>query len=162
MVTLVGEALVGEGNEVAHIDLLMGERGGAVDQAFAMALANPQEGHTPLLAVIQPNLLAKPCTLMVNKVTIKNARQAGLVFGPAQAAVAKAVVDSVHEGIIHKDKADEWFLIVSTFIEWDAKDKDKIYENNYEATKLAIRRALAEEPRIDEVLSKREAKHPFR
>jgi 5,6,7,8-tetrahydromethanopterin hydro-lyase len=48
------------------------------------------------------------------------------------------------------------------FIEWDAEDKKKIYDFNYEATKLAIKRALNNEPNVDEVLKKKDAaKHPF-
>jgi 5,6,7,8-tetrahydromethanopterin hydro-lyase len=160
--SLVGEALVGEGKEIAHIDLVIGEKGGAVEQAFMTSLASPRAGHTPLLAVLEPNLLAKPSTLMINKVTIKNANQAILMFGPAQAAVAKAVMDSVEEGVIPKEKADDLFIIVSVFIEWDAEDKKKIYDYNYEATKLAISRAFKREPNVDDVLAKKEkAKHPF-
>ena len=92
--TLVGEALAGVGPEVAHIDLVIGTRGSAVEQAFVNALASPAQGHTPLLAVLEPNLPARPSTLMVNKVTIKGARQAVLMYGPAQAAVARAVMHS--------------------------------------------------------------------
>ncbi len=160
--SLTGEALVGEGAEIAHIDLVIGPKGGAVDYAFMNSLASPREGHTPLLAVLEPNLQPKPATLMINKVTIKNADQAILMFGPAQAAVAKAVADSVGEGVLPKEKAEDILIIVSVFIEWDASDKKKIYDYNYEATKLAIKRAMANEPSIDEVLEKKEgAKHPF-
>jgi len=159
---LIGEALVGEGPEVAHIDLVIGEKGSSVEQAFVTALASPARGHTPLLAVLTPNIPAKPPTLMVNKVTIRNAGQALLIFGPAQAAVAKAVVDSVAGGIIPESKADDLFIIASVFIEWDAADKKRIYDWNYEATKIAIRRAITGEPRIKEVLvAKDTAKHPF-
>ena len=159
---LIGEALVGEGLEVAHIDLVIGEKGSSVEQAFVTALASPARGHTPLLAVLTPNIPAKPPTLMVNKVTIRNAGQALLIFGPAQAAVAKAVVDSVAGGIIPESKADDLFIIASVFIEWDAADKKRIYDWNYEATKIAIRRAITGEPRIKEVLvAKDTAKHPF-
>ena len=99
---------------------------------------------------------------MVNKVTIKNATQALLIFGPAQAAVAKAVVDSVAEGIIPESEADNLLIIASVFIEWDAVDKKKIYDWNYEATKTAIRRAITCEPKMNEVLAKKDtAKHPF-
>jgi formaldehyde-activating enzyme len=94
----VGESLVGEGNEVAHIDLLMGPRGSAAETAFANALTNQKAGFTSLLAVIAPNLLCKPPTILFNKVTIKGAKQAVQMFGPAQHAVAKAVADSVAEG----------------------------------------------------------------
>ena len=159
---LIGEALVGEGPEVAHIDLVIGKKGSSVEQAFVTALASPARGHTPLLAVLTPNIPAKPATLMVNKVTIRNAGQALLIFGPAQAAVAKAVVDSVSEGIIPGAEADNLLIIASVFIEWDAADKKKIYDWNYEATKLAIRRAVAGEPKMQEVLARKDtAKHPF-
>jgi 5,6,7,8-tetrahydromethanopterin hydro-lyase len=160
--TLVGEALVGSGPEIAHIDLVIGKKGGAVEQAFITALSSPATGHTPLLAVLEPNLPTKPSTLMVNKVTIKNAAQAVLIFGPAQAAVAKAVMDCVFEGLIPEDQAEDIFIIVSVFIEWDAKDKKKVYEYNYQATKFAIERAITGKPTVKEVLSKKDsAKHPF-
>ncbi|VVB71483.1 5,6,7,8-tetrahydromethanopterin hydro-lyase [uncultured archaeon] len=160
--TLVGEALVGEGPEIAHIDLVIGPSGGYVEQTFVHALASPAKGHTPLLAVLEPNLPAKPSTLMVNKVTIKNAAQAILMFGPAQAAVAKAVMDCVGEGTIPEMLAEELFIIVSVFIEWDAADKKKVYEYNYQATKLAIERAVARKPVASEVLARKDtAKHPF-
>ena len=160
--TLVGEALVGDSAEIAHIDLVIGKKGGAVEQAFVSALAAPAKGHTPLLAVLEPNLPAKPSTLMVNKVTIKKADQATLIFGPAQAAVAKAVMDCVSEGLIPEDQAEEILIIVSVFIHWDAKDKKKVYDYNYRATKFAIERAITGKPTVQEVLAKKDsARHPF-
>ena len=162
MESLIGEALVGEGKEIAHIDLVIGEKGGPVEAAFMTSLATPRVGHTPLLAVLEPNLPVKPSTLMINKVTIKNAKQAILMFGPAQAAIAKAVMDSVAKGTIPQEKAEDILIIVSVFIEWDASDKKKIYDYNYEATKLAIERAFAKQPTVSEVLEKKDtAKHPF-
>jgi 5,6,7,8-tetrahydromethanopterin hydro-lyase len=157
-----GEALVGEGDEVAHIDLLLGSKGGPVGQAFANALVSESEGHTNLLAVVTANLAAKPDTLMTNKVTIKGAKQAVQLFGPAQAAVARAVVASVAEGVIPKDQVDDLVIIVGVFIHWDAADDKKIYDYNYEATKLAIARALNGEPSTDKVLADTPAaRHPF-
>jgi 5,6,7,8-tetrahydromethanopterin hydro-lyase len=162
METLVGEALAGEGNEVAHIDLAIGAKGSPFETAFMSALASPESQHTPLLAVLAPNLMAKPATLIVNKVSIKNAAQAMLMFGPAQSAVARAVTDSVADGTIAKKDVEGLLLIVSVFIHWLAVDKKKIYDHNYEATRLAIRRAFAREPGIEEVLEKQKtAKHPF-
>src|ERR671921_2580904 len=107
---LVGESLVGEGNEVAHVDVLIGSKSGPVGEAFAHALVNQKEGHTNLLAIVAPNLPAKPDTIMANKVTIKGAGQAVQMFRPAQAALARAVVDSVAEGIIPRDKADDYCI----------------------------------------------------
>lgn len=158
----VGESLVGDGNEVAHIDLLIGPRGSAAEKAFANALVNNKDGFTTLLAVIAPNLLVKPATILFNKVTIKGARQAIQLFGPAQHGVAKAVVDSVAEGVIPIEQADDLFISVGVFIHWDAADDRKIQEFNYHATKEAIARALAGDPSAKSVLSARvTAKHPF-
>src|SRR5688572_31490502 len=127
---LVGESLVGEGNEVAHVDLLIGSKDGPVGEAFANALINQKEGHTNLLAVVTPNLPAKPDTIITNKVTIKGATQAVQLFGPAQAAVARAVVDSVADGTIPRDQVDDLVILCSVFIHWDAKDDKKIFDYN--------------------------------
>jgi len=159
---LIGEALIGKGPEIAHIDLVIGRKGSAVEQAFVTALASPRMGHTPLLAVLEPNLQPKPATLMVNKVTTNSASQALLIFGPAQTAVAKAVMDCVAEGTIPEADAEDLLIIVSVFIEWDAEDRKKVQDYNYRATKLAIERAMKGEPTVKEALAKKDsAKHPF-
>src|SRR3954449_3474579 len=146
MSMFIGEALVGEGNEVAHIDLLIGSKEGPVGTAFANALANQSHGHSNLLAVITPNLICKPVTVLITKVTIKGAKQAVQMFGPAQSAVARAVADSTAAGIIPQHLADSLCLIVGVFIHWEASDDNKIYQYNYEATKQAIARAMKGEP----------------
>ncbi|HEY8261711.1 MAG TPA: formaldehyde-activating enzyme [Methylosinus sp.] len=159
---MVGESLVGDGNEVAHIDLMMGPRGSSAETAFANALVNNKDGFTTLLAVVAPNLLVKPYTILFNKVTIKNAKQAVQMFGPAQYGVAKAVADSVAEGIIPIEQADDLFISVGVFIHWEANDDQKIQDFNYRATKEAIARAMAGDPTASRVLSERvTAKHPF-
>jgi 5,6,7,8-tetrahydromethanopterin hydro-lyase len=159
---LVGESLVGEGNEVAHIDLLIGPRGSAAETAFANALTNNKDGFTTLLAVVAPNLLVKPATVLFNKVTIKNAKQAVQMFGPAQRGVAKAVADSVADGVIPLKEADNVFISVGVFIHWDANDDQKIQDYNYQATKESIARAINGEPTPATVVAQRNtAKHPF-
>jgi 5,6,7,8-tetrahydromethanopterin hydro-lyase len=158
----VGESLVGEGNEVAHIDLIMGPRGSAAESAFCHALTNNKDGFTSLLAVVAPNLPTKPNTILFNKVTIKGAKQAVQMFGPAQHAVARAVADSVAEGVIPQDEADDLFICVGVFIHWDAADDKKIQDYNYRATKESIARAVAGTPSAAEVVRQREhVKHPF-
>ena len=158
----VGEALVGEGNEVAHIDLMIGEKTGPVGHAFAQALANQSAGHSNLLAVLEPNLAVKPDTVMITKVTIKGAKQAVQMFGPAQFAVAKAVADCVADGTIPQDQAETLCIVAGVFIHWEADDDKKIYEYNYEATKLSVRRAMKQQPSAADVVAKKDtAKHPF-
>jgi 5,6,7,8-tetrahydromethanopterin hydro-lyase len=163
MTMFIGEALSGEGNEIAHIDLLIGSKDGPVGAAFASALARQSEGHTNLLAVLTPNLLAKPATVMVTKVTIKGMRQAVQMFGPAQAAVAKAVADSVADNVISKKQAEDFVCVCGVFIHPEAADDRKIYDYNYQATKDAIKNAMTGKPTIDEILAgKDKAAHPFR
>jgi 5,6,7,8-tetrahydromethanopterin hydro-lyase len=159
---MVGEALVGDGNEVAHIDLLIGPKDGPVGEAFANALINQKEGHTNLLAVVAPNLPAKPDTIMANKVTLKGAGQVMHMFGPAQAGVARGVVDAVSEGIIPQDQVENLCIIVGVFIHWDAADDKKIFDWNREATKLSVARAMGAEPSAQQVVdAATEARHPF-
>ncbi len=157
----IGEALAGDGNEIAHIDLLIGDKNGPVGVAFANALANQKQGFSNLLAVITPNLICKPATVLITKVTIEGGKQALQMFGPAQAAVARAVVDSVAAGVIPKNEADNLVIVCGVFIHWDAKDDVKIYQFNYDAAKLAIQRAMKNEPKIDEILARKGEKHPF-
>lgn len=158
----VGESLVGEGNEVAHIDLLMGPRGSAAETAFCNALTNNKDGFTTLLAVVAPNLPCKPNTILYNKVTIKSAKQAVQMFGPAQTAVARAVADCVADGTIPADEADDLFVCVGVFIHWEAADDKKIQDFNYRATKESIKRAVAGEPKAKDVVAKKDTvKHPF-
>lgn len=159
---LVGEALVGDGNEVAHIDLIMGPRGSSAETAFVNALTNNKDGFTGLLAVVEPNLMVRPATVLFNKVTIKDARQAVQMFGPAQYAVAKAVADCVADGIIPIAEADDIFICVGVFIHWDASDDARIQAFNHEATRLAITRAVSGTPSPVEAVTRRAtARHPL-
>jgi bifunctional enzyme Fae/Hps len=140
----------------------MGDKDGPVGKAFANGLSNLSAGHTPLLAVIRPNLPPKPHTLLVPKVTVKNMEDTGKIFGPAQAAVAKAVADSVEEGVIPIEKVDDWVIICSVFIHPQATDFRKIYQYNYGATKMALQRALKQYPSIEKInYDKDRAKHPI-
>lgn len=161
-VYLIGEALVGEGNEVAHIDLMVGNKDGPVGLAFANGMTSLSAGHTPLLAVIRPNLPPKPHTLIVPKVTVKNMEDTTKIFGPAQAAVAKAIADSAEEGVIPASKLDDWVIICSVFIHPKATDFRKIYQYNYGATKMALQRALKKYPSLEKIIyDKDRAKHPI-
>ena len=158
----VGEALVGDGNEIAHIDLLIGSKTGPVGTAFANALANQSHGHTNLLAVLTPNLLAKPATVLITKVTIKGMKQAVQMFGPAQYAVAKAVADSVADGTIPAADAEDLVIVCGVFIHPHAEDNKKILKFNYEATKLSIERAMKNLPSPTEITAQKDTVvHPF-
>ncbi|MDP6443787.1 MAG: formaldehyde-activating enzyme [Pirellulaceae bacterium] len=159
----IGEALAGGGEEIAHIDLLIGNKDGPVGVAFANALARQSAGHNNLLAVLTPNLAVKPSTVMITKVTIKGMTQAVQMFGPAQAAVANAVADAVAEGIIPKDQCEDLVIVCGVFIGPGAQSNENIYNYNYEATKQSIVNAMGNKPSADDMLAgKAEAAHPFK
>lgn len=149
----VGEASVGDGHEVAHIDVMIGPRASGAEAAFALALTNNNDGFTTLLAVIAPNLMVKPATVLFNKVTIKGSKQAVQMFGPAQRGVAMAVADAVENGTIPLDEVDNVFISVGVFIHWEAEDDEKIQRFNYQATLLAIERAVNGWPSAMDVLA---------
>ena len=159
---LVGESLIGDGNEVAHIDLIIGPRGSAAEEAFCRTLTDQKEGVNGLLAVVAPNLMTKPATVMFNKVTIKGAKQAVQMFGPAQRGVAMAVMDCVADGTIPQAEAEDVFVCVGVFIHWLAEDDAKIQQFNYEAVKQSIKRAVAREPKVADVVKQyKTSAHPF-
>ena len=159
----IGEALDGDGNEVSHIDLMIGSKDGPVGVAFANALSTQSDGHTNLLAVLAPNVAVKPATVMITKVTIKGMKQAVQMFGPAQAAVAKAVADSVADGVIPADQAENLVCVCGVFIHPDAEDNEKIYNYNYSATKMAIASAMSGKPSAQEMIDQKDsAAHPFK
>lgn len=159
----VGEALAGTGAEVAHIDLLIGTKDGPLAEAFAKAKATPTPGHEPLLAILEPNLAVKPVTLIVPTVTITGMRQASMVYGPAQTAIAKAVIDSVADGTIPKQAVEDLIIIANVFVHPAAVDRQRVYINNYKAMRHAIRKSVEGRPSIDELLENKErSKHPFK
>jgi len=159
----VGEALAGQGAEVAHIDLILGKNDGPLGEAFAKAKATPTSGHEPLLAILEPNLAVKPTTLIVPTVTITSMRQASMVYGSAQTAVAKAVVDSVADGTIPKEAAEELIIIANVFVHPTAVDRQRVYINNYKAMRHAIRKAIEGRPSVDELIENKDrSKHPFK
>jgi len=158
----IGESLVGDGNEIAHVDLIIGSKSGVAGAAFVNALSNQKDGFSTLLAVVTPNLPCKPDTILFNKVTIKGAKQAVQMFGPAQRGVAMAVADSVEDGTIPADEADNLFICVGVFIHWLAEDDKKIQDYNYQATRESIKRAVTGVPTAAEVVAKKgTAAHPF-
>jgi bifunctional enzyme Fae/Hps len=159
---LIGEALIGNGNEIAHIDLVIGDKNGPAGTAFVNNMSNLSLGHTPLLSVVRPNLMTKPATLIVPKVSVRCMDDANKIFGPAQTAVGRAVADAVEEGILPKENAEDMVLIISVFIHPEASDYRKIYQYNYGATKLALRRAMEGYPSIDKVLTEKDrGAHPI-
>lgn len=147
----VGQAVVGTGKEVAHIDVIIGHKDGPVGTAFVNALANQKEGHSNLLAVIGSNVAVKPATVLIPKVSTQDASHSVMLFGPAQSAIAKAVADLVEKGNIPAGKVDDWVIVCAVYLHWDARDSKKVYKYNYLATSEAIQKALRGGPSLEEI-----------
>lgn len=168
---LIGEGLVledrpdGSGPDllnVAHIDLVMGPRGSAAEDAFCRTLTDQKQGVNGLLAIAAPNMMVKPNTVMFNKVTIKDGRQAVQMFGPAQRGVAMAVMECVEDGTIPVEEADDVYICVGVFIDHKADIDERIQDWNYRATKMAIKSAVAREPKAADLVKEyKKAAHPF-
>ena len=159
----VGEALVGNRVELAHIDLLIGKKDGPVGIAYAQALTNQEEGREGLQVILEPNMQVKPPTIMIPTIRPISLRHASLTYGPAQAAIAKAVIQCVEDGILPKNLADQIVLIVNVFVHPSASARKRIFINNYKATRNAIRKAMEGIPTIDDGIENAEnARHPFR
>jgi 4-hydroxy-tetrahydrodipicolinate synthase len=159
----VGESLVGERVELAHIDLLIGEKKGPVGEAYARALTHPAKGREGLQVILEPNMQVKPATIMIPTVKVSSLRHASLTYGPAQAAVAKAVMQCVDDGIIPKALAEDIVIIVNVFVHPSASARKRVFINNYKATRNAIRKAMEGLPTVDDAISNMEnARHPLR
>jgi 5,6,7,8-tetrahydromethanopterin hydro-lyase len=161
-VTQFGESFVGEGADAAHLNTVLGAKGGPVESAWASALASPTQGHAPFVVVLQPGLPVKPFTLFVNKACIAGERHAQLTWGAAQAGVAKGVVDAVADGVIAKGAVDDLLLITAVWVNPAASDADAVYSNNLRATYESLRAGKERRPPLADLLAAREEpRNPF-
>jgi 5,6,7,8-tetrahydromethanopterin hydro-lyase len=154
---LIGESFIGAGAEAAHINTVLGHRGGPVGTAWATALASPSAGHTPFVAVLRPGVPVKPLTLFVNKAAIASAEHGTLTWGAAQAGVAGGVADAVADGIISASDADDLVLIAAVWVDPSARDADLVYANNRAAATAALNAGARSLPDITDVLAARAA-----
>lgn len=156
-----GEALV-EGDKdylCAEPEIAIGELDGPVGTALATLLGDQVKGHTRVFAILNSDMQVRPATLMVSKVTVKDARYTGILMGTVQAAIANGVLDAVRAGIIPKDRVNDLGIIYSVWLDpailnvpVGEVDHAELFRVHREATEKVIRKALANEPSIDDLL----------
>jgi 5,6,7,8-tetrahydromethanopterin hydro-lyase len=151
--TAIGEHFVGEGPELAHVNVVLGARGTPHETAWTVALATPRAGHVPFLVAHRPGLLLQPPTVFVNKAPITSERHGELTWGAAQAGVAEGVRDALRTGDLPVERAGELLLIAAVWVNPDARDEALVYTNNREATARALARAVTGEPSVQAVLA---------
>ena len=148
---------------MAHIDLLIGDKDGPVGEAYAKALTHPTKGREGLQVILEPNMQVKPPTVMIPTVKVSSLRHASLTYGPAQAAIAKAIVQCVEDGILPKEMAEDIVIIVNVFVHPSASARKRVFINNYKATRNAIRKAMEGLPTVnDNIQNAENARHPLR
>ena len=151
--TLIGESFVGEGANAAHVNVVLGRKGGPVETAWVTALATPRQGHIPFVVIARPNVPVKPLTLFVNKADLRGEQHEALTWGAAQAGVARGVTAAVDEGVVPPSEADELVLIAAVWVSWQADDAEAVYAGNAEATLAALRAANERKPALGDVLA---------
>jgi 5,6,7,8-tetrahydromethanopterin hydro-lyase len=154
-VTQVGEGFAGEPPHVAHVNTVLGAKGGPVETAWASGLAHPVPGHTPFVVVLQPGLPVKPLTLFVSKATVSEDRHATLTWGAAQAGVATGVARALDDGTVDRALADDLLLIAAVWVDPTATDADLVFAHNDAATHAALRAGRDRAPDIADVLAAR-------
>jgi 5,6,7,8-tetrahydromethanopterin hydro-lyase len=157
--TQIGEAFVGEGAHAAHLNTVLGERGGPIETAWATALATPRQGHIPFLTTLRPGVATKPPTLFVNKAPLEGELHSRLTWGAAQAGVASGVMGAVTDRTLNQEALDDLLLIACVWVDPAASDEELVFENNRDATRLALLAGARRSPTTKEALAA--AAEPF-
>jgi formaldehyde-activating enzyme len=162
IVMRTGEALV-EGDKdylCAEPEVVIGELDGPVGHALANLIGDQVKGHTRVYAILNSDVQVRPATVMVSKVTVKDARYTGILMGTVQAGIANGVLDAVRAGDIPKEKVNDLGIIYSVWLDPTVLDVPEgevdhagLFRVNREATAKAIRKAMRHEPTIDWLLA---------
>jgi 5,6,7,8-tetrahydromethanopterin hydro-lyase len=145
----IGEAFVGNGQDAAHVNTVLGRRDGPVGTAWATALATPTTGYARFVVVARPGIAVQPLTLFVNKAAIEGETHARLTWGAAQAGVAGGVGDALRDGRVDPT----WLLIAAVWVDPAASDADAVYRNNRAATRTALEAGINGTPTTNDVLA---------
>jgi len=159
IVLRTGEALV-EGSEdylCAEPEIVIGELDGPVGTALGHLIGGQVKGHTRVFAILSSDVQVRPATVMVSKVTVKNARYTNILMGTVQAAIAHGVLDAVRSGVIPRDKVNDLGIIYSVWLDpsvtkVDPVDHKALFDVHREATAKVIGKAMRHEPTIDWLL----------
>jgi len=161
-VTEIGESFVGTGAEAAHLNTVLGAKGGPVETAWVTALATPRSGHAAFVTVVRPGVPARPLTLFVNKAELAGPEHARLTWGPAQAGVAAGVMDAVGDGVIERAAVDDVLIVAAVWVDPSATDERLVFQNNRRATREALQAGRHGTPSVEDALAVRdEPRNPF-
>lgn len=151
--SLIGESFVGDGVNAAHVNVVIGRKGGPVETAWTTALATPRMGHAPFVAVVRPGVPVLPFTLFVNKATMGEEPHVNLTFGAAQAGISAGVATAVADGLVPAKEVRSILCIAAVYVNPAADDERAVFENNRRSVGEAIQAAVEETPSVEDVLA---------
>jgi len=141
----VGSGAAGEGVNWVQIDVVAGPKDTPLGDAYAYQLTYPRHGFEALTTILEPNLTVRPATLIVPANELRNLRQANMVYGPTQAAVARAIVDHLEWGSIPETAMDDDILIALAAVHPRALDRHALHQSVLAAAGQAIGQAYGAE-----------------
>jgi len=163
MTMRVGECLLAGGPAftAAEPEVIIGELDGPFGTAFANLLGDQVKGHTRVLSLMNTDMMVKPATIMVSKVTVKDTAYTNILMGTVQGAISNGVLDAVRNGTIPKEKANDLGIICSVWLSPGVEtvedlDHEALFNIHREATRKAIEKAMNNEPSIDFLLENQE------
>ena len=139
----LGSGTAGEGLNWVQIDVVAGTKTGPLGDAYAFQLTYPRHGFEALTTILEPNLTVRPATLIIPANELKNLRQANMVYGPTQAAVARAIVNHLEWGTIPEAAMDEEVVIVQAAVHPRVLDRHALYQSVLAAAEEATGEAFA-------------------
>lgn len=157
---LVGEALVGNGAEVAHVTVVMGPRGSAAEASFCSSLTTREDHFIACRAALSADLPRIPNVVLFNTLPIKTPEHERLLRGPAYQAISKALTDCVNLGVLPQVDIDDIFLCVGVFLHSTAEDEELVRRYNYYAASFAVQRAVTRLPTISDVINRTSLETP--
>jgi len=139
----VGSGVAGEGLNQVQIDLIAGGKGTPLGDAYALQLTYPLHGREALTAILEPALTVRPPTLLLPALPQKNLRQANMIYGPTQAAVARAIVDALEAGHIPPAAVENDVMVALATVHPRALDRHALFHSVYAAAGQALAQAFA-------------------
>ncbi|MHA1479890.1 MAG: 4-hydroxy-tetrahydrodipicolinate synthase [Candidatus Thorarchaeota archaeon] len=154
---LHGEALCGGGQEVAHVDLVMGIKDGPLSEAL--------ENVGKIVENYHPSNIIKDVevtTIFAPTVTITHEKHKKMVYDVAQKATKDAINRCITDGVIPEELIPDLLIAANVFVHPNAVNPRRVHINNFRAVRHAVRRAIEGRQTKAEIIARKDsARHPF-
>ncbi|MBS3783962.1 MAG: formaldehyde-activating enzyme, partial [Anaerolineae bacterium] len=139
----VGSGVAGQGVNKVQIDLIAGGKETPLGDAYALQVTYPFHRREALTTILEPALTVRPSTLLLPTLAQRNLRQANMIYGPAQSALGRAIVDALETEQIPRQSVDEDVMVALVTIHPRAMDRHALAQSVHAAASEAIEQAFA-------------------